>query len=225
LWPTVAPPKLSTIAVEQLHLLPEEVLVKTGPVDHADWNFRPILGSIQRARFRLLLDLFADDRFERLLEVGYGSGVFMPELARRCRELYGIDVHEQTDQVAAALRKLEVSASLVSAGAEHMPYEDGFFDAVVAVSSFEFISNVDQACREIRRVLRPSGRFFVVTPGDSALVDLGLKILTGEDAKRDYGNRRKLVIPTLRRHFRVEKTRAIPTSAFCLYRGFRLKLG
>ncbi len=209
--------------MEQLHLVPEEVLVNTGPVDHADWNFRPILGSIQRSRFRLLLELIGDDRFERLLEIGYGSGVFMPELARRCRELYGADVHQQADQVAASLRKLDLHASLVSAGAERMPFADAFFDAVVAVSSFEFITDVEEACREIRRVLKPSGTFFVVTPGDSPLLDLGLKILTGEDAKRDYGDRRKLVIPTLRNHFRVEKTRAVPTSAFCIYRGFRLK--
>jgi ubiquinone/menaquinone biosynthesis C-methylase UbiE len=211
--------------VAQLHLLPEEVLVKTGPVDHADWNFRPILGSIQRSRFRLMLDLLAEHRFERLLEVGYGSGVFMPELARRCRSLHGVDVHRHADSVGDSLRKLDLRASLMSASAESMPFEDGFFDAVVAVSSFEFIPDLDRACREIRRVLGKNGVFFVVTPGHSRLVDLGLRLLTGKSARADYGKKRQLVMPTLRRHFRVEKIRALPampSSFFCLYRGMKL---
>jgi ubiquinone/menaquinone biosynthesis C-methylase UbiE len=208
--------------IGQLHLLPEEVLVKTGPVDHADWNFRPVLGVIQRARFRLLLDLLGAERFDRLLEVGYGSGVFLPELARRCRSLYGVDIHREPERVAAALGKLDVRASLSTASAEAMPFEDGFFDAAVAVSSFEFIGDFDRACREIGRVVGPRGVFFVVTPGDSPILDAGLKILTGADARRDYGGRRKEVMPALTRHFRIETSRSFPSNIFPIYRGMRL---
>jgi ubiquinone/menaquinone biosynthesis C-methylase UbiE len=211
--------------VVQLHLLPEEVLVKTGPVDHADWNFRPILGSIQRSRFRLMLDLLEGHHFDRLLEVGYGSGVFMPELARRCRNLHGIDVHPCAESVGASLRKLDLRASLLSGSAESMPFADGFFDAVVAVSAFEFIPDLDRACREIRRVLTKTGAFFIVTPGHSHLVDLGLRLLTGKNAGADYGKKRQLVMPALHRHFKVQKVRALPpisTSLFCLYRGLKL---
>src|SRR5256885_8746113 len=99
--PPCAPRRAAMVA--QLHLLPAEVLVKTGPVDHADWNYRPLLGAIQRSRFRLLLDLLDAERFGRLLEIGYGSGVFLPELARHSRELYGIDIHEKSDHVAESL--------------------------------------------------------------------------------------------------------------------------
>jgi ubiquinone/menaquinone biosynthesis C-methylase UbiE len=208
--------------IAQLHLLPEEVLVKTGPVDHADWNYRPLLGAVQRARFRLLLRLIGDARFGRLLEIGYGSGVFLPELARRSRELYGIDIHEKADRVAESLRKLDVGASLCTTSAESMPFDAGFFDAVVAVSSFEFIADFDRACEEIGRVLVPGGAFFVVTPGDSFILDAGLKVLTGADAKRDYGGRRKEVMPALERHFRIADSREFPNRIFPIYRGFKL---
>lgn len=206
----------------QLHLLPEEVLVKTGPVDHADWNFRPVLGAIQRARFRLLLGLMGDERFDRLLEIGYGSGVFLPELARRCRSLHGVDIHREPDRVTASLAKLDVQASLSTASAESMPFDDGSFDAAVAVSSFEFISDFDRACREIGRVIGPRGVFFVVTPGDSPILDAGLKLLTGADARHDYGDRRKAVMPALGRHFRVERTKSFPSALFPIYRGMKL---
>jgi ubiquinone/menaquinone biosynthesis C-methylase UbiE len=208
--------------IDQLHLLPEEVLVKTGPVDHADWNFRPFLGAIQRSRFRLLLGLLGAERFDRLLEIGYGSGVFLPELARHCRSLYGVDIHQEPDRVVEALGKLEVRASLSTASAESMPFEDGFFDAAVAVSSFEFIADFDRACREIRRVIGPRGAFFVVTPGDSPILDAGLKLLTGADARRDYGGRRKEVMPALARHFRVDRAKSFPSAFFPIYRGMRL---
>jgi len=92
----------------------------------------------------------------------------------------------------------------------------------VAVSSFEFLSDFDRGCREIERVLRSSGAFFLVTPGDSPILDFGLRVLTGADADRDYGDRRKDVIPALLRHFRVEKSRAFPMPAFPIYRGFKL---
>jgi ubiquinone/menaquinone biosynthesis C-methylase UbiE len=209
--------------IGHLHLLPEEALVKTGPVDHADWNFRPLLGAIQRSRFRLLLRLLPAERFDRLLEVGYGSGVFLPELARRCRELHGVDVHEEPERVAAALAKLEVKATLRSASAEKMPFDDGFFDAVVAVSSFEFISDFDQACREIGRVLAPRGAFFVITPGDSPILDLGLKIMTGADAEQSYQGRRKEVMPALGRHFRIDRSLSFPSRLFAVYTGLELR--
>ena len=63
-----------------LKLLPREALIQTGEVDHADWNYRPLLGMIQRLRFRLILRILAGRKYHRLLEIGYGSGVFMPEL-------------------------------------------------------------------------------------------------------------------------------------------------
>ena len=72
------------------------------------------------------------------------------------------------------------------------------------MSSFEFISDFDQACREIGRVLAPRGAFFVITPGDSPILDLGLKIMTGADAERAYQGRRKEVMPALGRHFRID---------------------
>ena len=81
--------------MNSLKLLPPEVLIKTSEVDHADWNYRPLLSWIQRLRFRHIVSMLAGERFQRLLEVGYGSGIFMPELKQYCDELYGIDLHKK----------------------------------------------------------------------------------------------------------------------------------
>ena len=68
-------------------LLPAEALMRTSEVDHADWNYRPLLGWVQGQRFAAVLSSLPAIRIQRLLEVGYGSGVFMPVLKSKCEEL------------------------------------------------------------------------------------------------------------------------------------------
>jgi len=196
-----------------LRLLPPEALLKTGKVDHADWNFRPLLGFIMHMRYRLLVSILSKHRFHRLLEVGYGSGVFMPELSHYCDELYGIDIHHRQQSVSELLARFNVTAQLFSGNVVTMPFSEKFFDCVVAISTLEFVEDLDAACVEIKRVLKPSGFFIVVTPGYSPVVDFGLRVLTGNSAKHDFGNRRQSLMPTLLKQFIVQQQRTMPP--FC----------
>src|SRR4029077_7874514 len=122
---------------QALKLIPPESLLKTGEVDHADWNHRPIIGVIQRLRYRLALALVGNTTFGRLLEVGYGSGVFMPDLAERCNELHGIDIHSTGSEVEEVLRRHGFRALLSTESVTELPFEDNYFDCVVTVSSLE----------------------------------------------------------------------------------------
>lgn len=208
-----------------LKLLPPETLLKTGEVDHADWNYRPILGFIQRQRFKLIVSFLAKERVNRLLEIGYGSGVFMPELSHHCRDLYGIDIHQKQDSVIEVLAKFNISAKLYSVSATLLPFKDNFFNCLVAVSSLEFIDDLEAACLEMQRVIKPAGSLILVTPGSSPIVDLGLKILTGKSAKNDYGDRRQSLISTLLKYFTVEQKITVPrfgSKLLCLYTGLKL---
>ena len=208
-----------------MKLLRSPQLLKTGPVDHADWNYRPFLGMIQLSRFRLALRLLDDRRFPRLLEIGYGSGIFLPELALHCNELYGVDVHQMVEPVSKVLASVDVHAKLYTASATKLPFPDGFMDGIVAVSSLEFVEDLAQACPEIARVLAPDGWLVVITPGHSPVVDLGLRLLTGESPKADYGGRRQQLIPQMLQHFKIARERRVPwaiSSLVCLYRGLRL---
>lgn len=193
----------------KLALLPESSLLRTGPVDHADWNYRPVIGSIQRLRFRLIRRLLGKQSHGRLLEIGYGSGVFMPELARHAGELFGIDPHTMATEVEDVLRKHGVEASLVTGSAEVLPYADGFFDCVVSVSAIEYVDDIEAACRELTRVLKPGGRLVIATPGKSPVWDLALRVSTGEDPGQ-YSDRRERLLPTLKQHFTVSREIGVP---------------
>ncbi len=187
-----------------MKLLPRSALIKTGPVDHAEWVYQPILGMLQRRRFAMVRSLLHGS-YENLLEIGYGSGIFMPELRGLTKRLYGVDVHDCAHRVSAALARVGIEADLRSCSAEQLPFNDEFFDVVVAVSSLEFMPNLPRACTEIRRVLKQDGTFVAVTPGHSPVLDAGLWLLTGQSARRDFGDRRRDVLDTLYRHFRPAK--------------------
>jgi len=208
-----------------MKLLSKELLIKTSEVDHADWNFSTLLGFIQRMRFNLLISLLSGHRFQRLLEVGYGSGVIMPELARYCDELYGIDLHHKEESVSEILAEFNLAVRLFHGNVTEMPFGNNFFDCIVTVSTLEFVEDIDTACREVKRILKPSGFFIVITPGYSRIVDFGLWALTGRKGKGVYGQRRQALISKLLGHFTLCKRLVAPSylsPAICLYRGLKL---
>jgi ubiquinone/menaquinone biosynthesis C-methylase UbiE len=207
-----------------LNLLPKSALVRTSEVDHPDWNYRLLLGSVQRLRFRVILKLLAGAGFGRLLEIGYGSGVFLPELAKHCDELYGIDPHPHLSTVEENLKRHGVPAKLSRCSVESLPYDGNFFDCAVTVSALEYVPDIEAACQEIRRVLKPGGVLAVVTPGVTPLWDLALRVSTGESLSQ-YADRRQKLQPTLRRHFRLVCEVHIPRVGPRLYTGLLLSPG
>jgi ubiquinone/menaquinone biosynthesis C-methylase UbiE len=210
----------------RVRLLSAEHLFRTGPVDHANWNYRLAIGWLQRQRFALAKSLLPAQCVDNILEIGYGSGIFMPELATHCTTLRGIDVHPYHQDVANRLGLCGTVAELRSGSAEDLPYADGLFDCIVAVSSLEFINDIDAAAREIRRTLRVGGSLVFVTPVAAPWLDLGLRILTGASAGQDFENRRERLLPALARHFNVCVKRTYPTvvSRVCpVYKAYRMR--
>ena len=193
-----------------MELLSKSLLIQTGPVDHADWNYNPLLSAISRRRFALVLSLLRHVSARRILEIGFGSGVFMPELKNKCKELYGIDVHQNVADVQKCLSSVGVAASLSRQSAAKTNFEDGYFDVVVAVSSLEFIDRIDDAACEISRILASDGRLVTVMPANSRVLDFAVHALTGADPAQDYAGRRECVLPGLKKLFRVARTKRFP---------------
>jgi SAM-dependent methyltransferase len=206
-------------------LLPKTALVKTSEVDAGEWTFHPYLGIIQRLRFWLILSLLPARRFPKLLEVGYGSGILLPELSQYCDELYGLDIHRNASRVADRLRQHGIEAELLCGSATTLPFKDKVLDLIIAVSCLEYMDPLENAVQEIKRVLRPDGCLIFVTPGNSPVIDYLHDLLTGRKVKEHYAQRRDVLIPSFTRSFVVQQELAIPPFGgrfMTLYRGFRL---
>jgi SAM-dependent methyltransferase len=150
----------------KLALPPPGVLTPNNDVDPLKFYYRPLVGRIFRARIDAGLGLI-DRPFRRLLEIGYGSGLLMPTLAKIADELHGADLEREPSALRGALLSLGVTpASLVQADIRSLPFDDRFFDGVVAFSILEHLKpdELRDAARELARVLEPGGRLLVGCP-------------------------------------------------------------
>lgn len=138
---------------------------ETGEDDPIAFYYKPVTGIVYRQRLKTAAQLLGGRRFHKLLEIGYGSGIFLPELSRHCSELYGVDIHSKVDLVQKTLEKEGVAAQLSVGDVRALEFPDGMFDAVVCVSVLEHIRELDLAIGEMARVA-----------GDSGIVVLGFPV-------------------------------------------------
>jgi SAM-dependent methyltransferase len=48
---------------------------------------------------------------------------------------------------------------IINARSENIPVEDNFFDAVISVNAIDHVDDLDKTSKEIKRVLKPDGKF------------------------------------------------------------------
>ncbi len=96
---------------------------------------------------------------ERILDVGCGKGHLVKALSELGIDAVGIDLNPNAADVAVVPRVRTMSAT-------HLDFEDGAFDAVVSFHAIEHIPPIDEALREIARVVKPSGKVLLVYPAE-----------------------------------------------------------
>lgn len=206
-----------------MDLLDREKLIRTSDLDQADWNYSGLLGMVIRQRLGLARTLLTDLPPGDLVEIGYGSGMFMPTLRRYATWLGGVDVHPHAREVTGVLAREGITADLRQGTVESLPLEGASVDTLVAISSLEFVDDLEAAAAQMHRVLRPGGSLVVVTPGHNRMLDLGLRLLTGERAEDTFQGRRQLVQPTLARWFTLERRLRFPPVGPRFYTALRLR--
>jgi ubiquinone/menaquinone biosynthesis C-methylase UbiE len=160
-------------------------------------------------RLRMALRLLEGRHFGRLLEIGYGCGIFFPELRRRCGELVGVDLHRRAPAVRRMLEQEGLEAGLGVADALHLPFAANAFDGIVCLSVLEFVEDTPAALDEMLRVLRPGGLAVLGAPVLNRITGLAYERVIGHLRHREQhkaGHRR--ILETARSRFqelRVER--------------------
>src|SRR5262244_3573749 len=101
----------------------------------------------------------------RILEVGIGTGICLPDYSRANR-ICGVDISEPMLQKArervAALAMTNVEGLWVM-DAEHLAFPDASFDVVVAQYVITTVPNPEATLDEFARVLKPGGEIVLVS--------------------------------------------------------------
>ena len=119
------------------------------------------------AQKRLVIDLLADVRGGRLLEVGCGPAVMAPELAAMGFEVHGVDVSGEMVRRARqrmAGHPLQERCHFALGDFERLQHPDAFFDAVLAMGVLEYLPAYGPALRGAARVLKPGGTAVLTVP-------------------------------------------------------------
>ena len=103
---------------------------------------------------------------ERVLEVGFGTGLAFPNLHDMYKEIHGIDLTADIHAVQSVFEPTGIPLFLEKGDVLKMPYQDNFFDTVLLVSILEHLKPVElkQAFVEVNRVLKPGGQMVYGTP-------------------------------------------------------------
>lgn len=186
-----------------LYLPNPKVLKRTGDVDYYQWNYQFPIKYIQRFRFKAILKLMGNKGYTKLLEVGTGSRIFLPELARHCHQLHACDIHNNMRAVEKVCQLTAIKAELRRCAIEDTGYPDSMFDAIVAVSVLEFVDDLKKAVEEIKRILKPNGIFLTICPQEHILVDFFLSLYTRRPPEEEFQESRRNVSSMLEEHFNV----------------------
>lgn len=131
-----------------------------------------------RDRLEPFIPQFADFKNaagKDVLEIGTGMGTDFMRFARSGANLTGVDLTEKSvELVKQRLAMEELSAEVLVADAESLPFDDESFDWVYSWGVLHHTPDTAKATREAVRVLRPGGRLCVMLYGRHSWLAYGL---------------------------------------------------
>ena len=163
--------------VPRLKMLPISEYVGVNRDDPIRFYNAPVFGGLYRRRVELCLAELS--RGERVLEIGFGSGVTFLNLHELYKEIYGMDLTANVTEIQAFFEKKGISTNLCNGSVLEMPYQDNYFDSVLLISILEHLKPNDQvkAFQEICRVLKPGGQVVYGVPVERPLMVFLFRLL------------------------------------------------
>jgi ubiquinone/menaquinone biosynthesis C-methylase UbiE len=132
--------------------------------DPIRYYYYPIFGHMYRRRVELCLNECKGG--DKVLEIGFGTGLAFLNLAEKYKEIHGVDLTADVEIVDQTFQQIGLTTYLKNGDILELPYPDQTFDCVLLISILEHLQPGDQqkAFSEIARVLKPGGQVVYGVP-------------------------------------------------------------
>jgi ubiquinone/menaquinone biosynthesis C-methylase UbiE len=111
---------------------------------------------VDRREKELMLGLLNPQPDETILEIGSGTGYFLRSVAESGARCIGIEPSEE--MLSVAIARPAGNVEYVRGCGESLPFSEGSLDAVLYMTTLEFVSDVEAALKEAGRIVRRDGR-------------------------------------------------------------------
>lgn len=105
---------------------------------------------------------------KKIVEIGCGQGICAEKIGNQKVHFFGIDPSKYLIDRANKKYKSKTREFTV-ADAYSLPFPDAFSDASFSVNVWFHLSNLQKASNELSRILRPNGKFLIITANPSNL--------------------------------------------------------
>ena len=163
--------------------------------------YLPVFGRMYRRRVELCLAECKGGT--SILEVGFGSGLTFLNLKEMYNKIFGLDLSCDVKEVAQVFARMGIYPDLQNGNVLDMPYQENQFDTVLLISILEHLKpeELDQALREIKRVLKPGGQIVYGVPVERPFM-VAMFALLGYNIRKYHFSTEKDVAAAASKHFK-----------------------
>ncbi|MFA6533782.1 MAG: class I SAM-dependent methyltransferase [Patescibacteria group bacterium] len=169
----------------------------------------------EKIEFDKIFALLGDLSNKRVLDLGCGRGRYAIEIAKRAKEVVGVDISiKSIDLARQAAEQAGVNNFQGLIDDFFEPFESAPFDYILAVNLLHHVDNLDLILTNIRKSLKPNGKIFILEFNPLNLTFIPFLIAIGHFSShfntkyfrsniftlRRYLERNRLKIIDLKRH-------------------------
>lgn len=197
------------MAIPKLKMFPVADYVGVDRNDPIRFYDIPVFGWLYRRRVELCLAELCGG--ERILEIGFGSGVTFLNLKEQYKEIHGLDLTASVNDITAFFHQRSIETFLLNGSVLALPYTADTFDSVLLISILEHLQPNDQAKAfgEIARVLKTGGQVVYGVPKERPLMVFFFRLL-GYDIHQHHFSTHRDVSQAAKKNLTQQQIREMP---------------
>ena len=126
----------------------------------------------------------------KIIDLGCGEGITLEKMVKKFPQFQIMGVDNDPEKIKICRQhRLPVTLGNIT----HLPIKSGTFDCALLIEVIEHLSSkqVNQAIKEVRRLLKPGGRLIILFPNDRNFKIGRLLTLKFKEAFYNYGHLRQ----------------------------------